>query len=127
MTRRSIVTGLGLTLFAASPCPAGTIMVPLTVRYRATGPSLTLSSEPATPFRCATARAMVTCTAHVPRGIGLMLRARTRSPAGSAGVSAMAFPIDGSAWGGACAGTPADVCRLHATHPLSVRIDTRDQ
>lgn len=114
---------------AGAPCAADVPHpgVVLSVRYAAQGPGLTLSSQPEAAFHCARAHTTIVCTARVPRGSVTTLRARTVAPAGSAGANALAFPIDGKAWGGACAGTPADVCRLRATHALTVRIDTRDQ
>lgn len=107
----------------ALPALAGPATVAVSVRYPARGPALTLTSDPETVFACARGRAVVLCTTHVPRGTRLALRARTRAPAGSASASALSLPIDGKAWGGACAGTAADVCRLRATHALAVRID----
>lgn len=128
MTGMQQVATMALTIAAmpgAAGMPAPTVV--LSVRYPAQGPGLTISSEPESALRCARSRTAVTCTARVPRDIVLTLRARTRAPAGSATTSARSFPIDGKAWGGACAGTPADACRLRATHALIVRIDTRDQ
>lgn len=107
-------------------CTAFASPVVLTVRYPASGPGVAITSEPALPFRCAPSHGSVVCSATVPRGTALQLRARTRPPAGSASVSAMSLPIDGKAWRGACASTAADVCRLRVMRAVNVRIDTRE-
>lgn len=119
------VAALGVGTLAM-PAAAAAVTVAVSVRYPAKGPGIALVSTPELPFRCARARGSRVCTAAVPRGTTLALRARTLSPAGSPGLSVMSFPIDAKAWGGACAGTPADVCRLRAIRALTVRIDTHD-
>ena len=128
MTRRLWTWPLAALGIVASGAPAAALAssVALSVRYAANGPGLAIASVPERPFRCARMGRTVICTTAVPRGTAIELRARTHPRNRSPIVSALSLPIDGKAWGGACARTPADVCRLRATRALSVQIDTHD-